>query len=81
MDLNLPMKIHLKQKIWLSLVHLLLKVYYQFYIQIKSLSIFLIYKGTCTGLVVRTGDRTVMGRIANLASSKINIFKLMFIEN
>ena len=30
--------------------------------------------GTCLGLVVRTGDRTVMGRIANLASSKINIF-------
>jgi hypothetical protein len=27
------------------------------------------------GMVVRTGDRTVMGRIANLASSKIHIFK------
>jgi sodium/potassium-transporting ATPase subunit alpha len=40
-----------------------------------NLYIFLIYKGTCTGLVVRTGDRTVMGRIANLASSKRNIFK------
>lgn len=25
-------------------------------------------EGTCTGMVVRTGDRTVMGRIANLAS-------------
>lgn len=25
-------------------------------------------EGTCTGLVIRTGDRTVMGRIANLAS-------------
>jgi len=30
--------------------------------------------GTCLGLVVKTGDRTVMGRIANLASSKINIY-------
>ena len=28
------------------------------------------YLGTCLGMVVRTGDRTVMGRIANLASSK-----------
>lgn len=26
-------------------------------------------EGVCTGIVVRTGDRTVMGRIANLASS------------
>lgn len=25
-------------------------------------------EGTCTGIVIRTGDRTVMGRIANLAS-------------
>jgi len=25
-------------------------------------------EGTCTGVVIRTGDRTVMGRIANLAS-------------
>jgi sodium/potassium-transporting ATPase subunit alpha len=25
-------------------------------------------EGTCTGMVIRTGDRTVMGRIANLAS-------------
>ena len=24
--------------------------------------------GTCRGIVIRTGDRTVMGRIANLAS-------------
>lgn len=28
------------------------------------------FLGTCLGLVVKTGDRTVMGRIANLASSK-----------
>ncbi len=26
-------------------------------------------EGTCTGIVIRTGDRTVMGRIAGLASS------------
>ena len=25
--------------------------------------------GTCTGIVVNTGDRTVMGRIAKLTSS------------
>lgn len=25
-------------------------------------------EGTCQGIVIRTGDRTVMGRIANLAS-------------
>lgn len=31
------------------------------------------HSGTCLGMVVKTGDRTVMGRIANLASSKINI--------
>lgn len=28
----------------------------------------LIFVGTCRGVVVRTGDTTVMGRIANLAS-------------
>ena len=26
------------------------------------------FPGTCCGIVVSTGDRTVMGRIANLAS-------------
>ena len=26
-------------------------------------------EGTCTGIVVNTGDRTVMGRIAKLTSS------------
>ena len=29
---------------------------------------FLLLTGTCVGIVVQTGDRTVMGRIANLAS-------------
>ena len=29
---------------------------------------FFIFLGTCSGIVVQTGDRTVMGRIANLAS-------------
>ena len=29
-------------------------------------------EGTCTGIVIRTGDRTVMGRIANLASGLEN---------
>jgi len=27
------------------------------------------YTGTCTGIVVNTGDRTVMGRIARLTGS------------
>ena len=27
------------------------------------------YAGTCTGVVVKTGDRTVMGRIAQLTSN------------
>jgi len=44
-------------------------------LETKNLAFFSTFavEGTCLGLVVRTGDRTVMGRIANLASSKINI--------
>ncbi|CAF3970391.1 unnamed protein product [Rotaria magnacalcarata] len=40
-------------------------------IETKNLAFFSTFavEGTCRGLVVRTGDRTVMGRIANLASS------------
>ena len=30
---------------------------------------FIVYAGTCTGVVVNTGDNTVMGRIARLAGS------------
>lgn len=42
-------------------------------LETKNLAFFSTFavEGTCTGLVVGTGDRTVMGRIANLASSKI----------
>ena len=29
---------------------------------------YFLFSGTCVGLVVKTGDKTVMGRIANLAS-------------
>ncbi len=38
--------------------------------RLKKLKILFDCLGTCVGLVVKTGDRTVMGRIANLASSK-----------
>ncbi|CAF3349572.1 unnamed protein product [Rotaria sp. Silwood1] len=40
-------------------------------LETKNLAFFSTFavEGTCLGLVVRTGDRTVMGRIANLASS------------
>ena len=35
-----------------------------------NLTIFVVFlSGTCRGIVVRTGDKTVMGRIANLTSS------------
>jgi len=40
-------------------------------LETKNLAFFSTFavEGTCLGLVVRTGDRTVMGRIANLAAS------------
>ncbi|CAF4233857.1 unnamed protein product, partial [Rotaria magnacalcarata] len=40
-------------------------------LETKNLAFFSTFavEGTCLGIVVRTGDRTVMGRIANLASS------------
>lgn len=35
---------------------------------VVPLLLFSLLSGTCVGLVVKTGDKTVMGRIANLAS-------------
>ena len=69
------MIIHLKQKTLHSSVHLLLKVHC---ISSSMLSIHVqIILGACTGMVIRIGDETVMGRIAALGKSLLDLRDLL----